>query len=126
MIKSNNGASRKPEPKFINDYFREYNLYMEENNINAYVVTISVNKLVCAQNLGLRYAEVNYNGPNWKAKDDAIDIVREKDAVTPYDADMLCNLAQLIRQNGTKQDIKILVNKNLKQMLESEGLIVNE
>lgn len=117
------GNERRPQPKFIEDYFREYNLYMEENNINAYVVTISVNKLVCAQNLGLRYAEPNYLGPKWRASDDAVDIVREKDDITPFDVDMLCGLAQLIRQNGIKQDIKILVNKNLKDMMLAEGLI---
>ena len=117
------GNERRPQPKFGEQLMQEYNLYMEEHNINAYVVTISINKLVCAQNLGLRYAEPNYLGPKWRASDDAVDIVREKDDVTPFDADLLCALAELIKQNGVKQDIKILVNKNLKDMLNSEGLI---
>ena len=119
-MKWNSGT---PQPKSIEEYFKEYSLYMEEHNINAYVVTISVNKLVCVQNLGLRYAEPNYNGPVWRCPDDAVNIVRGKDDVTPYDTDLLCSLAELIKQNGTTQDIKILVNKNLKDMLNSEGLI---
>ena len=115
--------NRTPQPKSIEEYFKEYNLYMEEHNINAYVVTISVNKLVCVQGLANLRVAPSYDGPVWRASDDAVNIVREKDDVTPYDTDLLCALAELIKQNGTKQDIKILVNKNLKDMLNSEGLI---
>ena len=122
-MKWNSGNSRTPQPKFIADYFREYNLYMEEHNINAYVVEIEVPQLICVTGLGNLRVLPKYDGPKWRADDNAVDIVREKDDVTPFDVDLLCSLAELIRQNAMKQKIKILVNKNLKDMLNSEGLI---
>ena len=117
------GNERVPQPKFIADYFREYNLYMEEHNINAYVVEIEVPQLICVTGLGNLRVLPKYDGPVWRCPDDTLDIVREKDDVTPFDVDLLCSLAELIRQNAMKQKIKILVNKNLKDMLNSEGLI---
>ena len=117
------GNERRPSEKHIQDYFREYNLYMEEHNINAYVVEIEVPQLICVTGLGNLRVVPKYDGPVWRCPDEALDIVREKDDVTPFDVDLLCSLAELIRQNGVKQDIKILVNKNLKDMLMSEGLI---
>ena len=117
------GNENRPQPMFVEDYFRQYNFYMEQHKINAYVVEIEVPRLVCVQGLGLRYAEPNYNGPAWRCPDDAVNVVREKDDVTPFDVDLLCGLGQLIRQNGLKQKIKIFVNKNLKDMMLTEGLL---
>ena len=75
------GNERRPSEKHIQDYFREYNLYMEEHNINAYVVEIEVPQLICVTGLGNLRVLPKYDGPKWRADDNAVDIVREKDDV---------------------------------------------
>ena len=117
------GNERRPSEKHIQDYFRDYEVFMDKNNINFEVVEIEVPKILCARNLGNLRVAPTYDGPVWRADENAQDKVDGVDEVTPFDIDLFCALCQICKQNGLKQKIKIKVNKNIKQMLMSEGIL---
>lgn len=117
------GNERRPSEKHIQDYFREFEVFMDKHNVNYSIEEIEVPKILCARNLGNLRMPVTYDGPVWQADANVVDRVDGVDINTPYDTDLFCALCQICKQNGTKQKIRIKVNKNLKAMLQDQGVL---
>lgn len=120
----NDGRSRKPEAKFANDLFREYNRLMDLNNINYEIVEIEIPKLMCASRLGQLREETRYDeAPEWRAKEDEVARMGGDDLVTPYDISIACFLIDVMKREGEKQAIKVKLSKNVVDILRSEGVL---